>query len=250
MYFYSRYLIYSLSSLSLHHSHVHDVGRPIPSARPQKHDARFQSAQFHERRVSRPRLGLGPIHRVHEPDDVIPGAIAGCIPRAALAPVSLRGASLGGWRPTSQPHSSSKDSTSLSDASAVNRRESSTPGRARASWHAAQPRDQRRQRACQAGGEDHRGPGGAAGARGEHLQVYDRLGAGRARGDLRVRLHARAQPHPPAAGGGRRRAGRRAVHVAGERGGGRAAPVRGAHVHAGGRRPRRGAQRALSLMHI
>ena len=29
MYFYSRYLIYSLSSLSLHHSHVHDVGRPI-----------------------------------------------------------------------------------------------------------------------------------------------------------------------------------------------------------------------------
>ena len=132
MYFYSRYLIYSLSSLSLHHSHVHDVGRPIPSARPQKHDARFQSAQFHERRVSRPRLGLGPIHRVHEPDDVIPGAIARCIPRAALAPVSLRGASLGGWRPTSQPHSSSKDSTSLSDASAVNRRESSTQGGARA----------------------------------------------------------------------------------------------------------------------
>jgi len=131
MYFYSRYLIYSLSSLSLHHSHVHDVGRPIPSARPQKHDARFQSAQFHERRVSRPRLGLGPIHRVHEPDD-IPGAIARCIPRAALAPVSSRGASLGGWRPTSQPHSSSKDSTSLSDASAVNRRESSTQGRARA----------------------------------------------------------------------------------------------------------------------
>ena len=128
MYFYSRYLIYSLSSLSLHHSHVHDVGRPIPSARPPKHDARFQSAQFHERRVSRLRLGLGPIHRVHEPDDVIPGAIARCIPRAALAPVS----SLGGWRPTSQPHSSSKDSTSLSDASAVNRRESSTQGRARA----------------------------------------------------------------------------------------------------------------------
>ena len=132
MYFYSRYLIYSLSSLSLHHSHVHDVGRPIPSARPPKHDARFQSAQFHERRVSRLRLGLGPIHRVHEPDDVIPGAIARCIPRAALAPVSSRGASLGGWRPTSQPHSSSKDSTSLSDASAVNRRESSTQGRARA----------------------------------------------------------------------------------------------------------------------
>ena len=104
MYFYSRYLIYSLSSLSLHHSHVHDVGRPIPSARPQKHDARFQSAQFHERRVSRPRLGLGPIHRVHEPDDVIPGAIAGCIPRAALAPVSLRGASA--WRmATDQPTS-------------------------------------------------------------------------------------------------------------------------------------------------
>ena len=132
MYFYSRYLIYSLSSLSLHHSHVHDVGRPIPSARPPKHDARFQSAQFHERRVSRLRLGLGPIHRVHEPDDVIPGAIARCIPRAALAPVSSRGASLGGWRPTDQPHSSSKDSTSLSDASAVNRRESSTQGRARA----------------------------------------------------------------------------------------------------------------------
>lgn len=126
MYFYSRYLIYSLSSLSLHHSHVHDVG-----ARPPKHDARFQSAQFHERRVSRPRLGLGPIHHVHEPDD-IPGAIARCIPRAALAPVSSRGASLGGWRPTSQPHSSSKDSTSLSDASAVNRRESSTQGGARA----------------------------------------------------------------------------------------------------------------------
>ena len=104
MYFYSRYLIYSLSSLSLHHSHVHDVGRPIPSARPQKHDARFQSAQFHERRVSRPRLGLRPIHRVHEPDDVIPGAIARCIPRAALAPVSLRGASA--WRmATDQPTS-------------------------------------------------------------------------------------------------------------------------------------------------
>lgn len=98
MYFYSRYLIYSLSSLSLHHSHVHDVG-----ARPPKHDARFQSAQFHERRVSRPRLGLGPIHHVHEPDD-IPGAIARCIPRAALAPVSLRGASA--WRmATDQPTS-------------------------------------------------------------------------------------------------------------------------------------------------
>ena len=55
---------------------------------------------------------------------------------ASLAPRSRRylceAPLLGGWRPTSQPHSSSKDSTSLSDASAVNRRESSTQGRARA----------------------------------------------------------------------------------------------------------------------
>ena len=132
MYFYSRYLIYSLSSLSLHHSHVHDVGRPIRALgrRSTMRDSRAPSSMSGVSvalaLVSDPFIAFtSPMTSSLEPSLV-----------ASLAPRSRRylceAPLLGGWRPTSQPHSSSKDSTSLSDASAVNRRESSTQGCARA----------------------------------------------------------------------------------------------------------------------